>query len=87
MAKFTPNREEIMASTNRYREMQVALLDCFEFFRDELQAHTCELMAPKLGARMNERFSQLLDKCDRALGEPSVADVQRIREAAKGGTT
>lgn len=73
-----------MASTNRYREMQTALLDCFEFFRDEIQSHTCELMAPGMGARLERHFSRLLNECDDALGNPSMADIDRIRRAAKG---
>lgn len=67
----------------RYAEMQAVLLDCMEFFRDELNAHTCELIRGPIGERMERVFRELCDRCDKALGEPSVADAQRIREKAK----
>lgn len=59
-------------------DMRLVLLDCMEWFRDELYFGTPT-------ARQEARMTQLRDACARVLGDPSVADAARIRE--RGGRT
>jgi hypothetical protein len=56
---------------------EAALLRCGEFFRDELH------FGPPLTARQQETFRELCRLCFDALGNPSMAEVQKIKERAK----
>lgn len=44
---------------------------------------TFDFMHEKMGQRLNERFTELNDLCWESLGNPTVADVERL----KRGTT
>jgi hypothetical protein len=59
-------------------EMRLVLLDCMEWFRDELYFVT-------LTPGQQARATQLCDECDRVLGFPTVADAARIRECGGNG--
>jgi hypothetical protein len=57
-------------------EMALVLLDVMEFCRDELQFGSAT-------PRMERYLTELRDRCNRLLGEPTHADAYRIRQAAQ----
>lgn len=54
-------------------DLRKTLLDCMEFFRDELRFGL-------LTERVESKYEELLEKCYNALGKPSIANCYDIRE-------
>jgi hypothetical protein len=57
-------------------QTRLALLECMEFFREEL---SFGVDSP----RLEKKYTELRGVCYQALGEPSMADIDRIREEAR----
>lgn len=62
------------------KRLLIAVLDVYDFLRDEINIYrTVE------GTILHERLKESLRKLDDALDNPSIADMDRLRQEAKKG--